>query len=175
VAGLRGNDYKSRRGEVNLFERTQAGAYAWRAYTGDDFNACAILFDRWLDGRFQKHDNDIYQHMLSENRMVHRLVLSHAGRLGLVGRVVEVDGRIAAYTFGYRLSPDTFCVLFEVADLSLKGLAAFVFNRFCRDEALACFTWVNAMDDFAAEDLARTKLSWRPQRLQAVYAVIPRG
>jgi Fe-S-cluster containining protein len=174
IAGLRGNDYKTRRGEVNLFERTHAGSYAWRAYTGDDFNACAILFDRWLDGRFQKHDNDIYQHMLVENRMVHRLVLAHAGRFGLVGRVVEVDGRVAAYTFGYRLNEDTFCVLFEVADLSVKGLAAFVFNRFCRDEALESFTWVNAMDDFAAEDLARTKMSWRPARLQAVYAVTPR-
>jgi Fe-S-cluster containining protein len=174
VAALRGNGHKTRRGEVNLFERTQAGAYVWRAYTGDDFNPCAILFDRWLDGRFQKHDNDIYQQMLAENRMVHRLVLAHAGRLGLVGRVVEVQGRVVAYTFGYRLNADTFCVLFEVADLSVKGLAAFVFNRFCRDEALEGFLWVNAMDDFAAEDLARTKMSWRPEKLQAVYAVILR-
>ena len=171
VAALRGNEHKTRRGEVNAFERAHAGAYVWRAYTGDDFNACAILFDRWLDGRFQKHDNDVYQQMLLENRTVHRLVLAHAGRFGLVGRVVEVSGRIAAYTFGYRLNDDTFCVLFEVADLSVKGLSAFVFNRFCRDEGLKSFTWVNAMDDFEAEHLARTKMSWRPAKLQAVYAV----
>jgi Fe-S-cluster containining protein len=171
IAGLRGNDYKSRRGEVNAFVRAHAGAHSFRPYTGNDFNACAILFDRWLDGRFQKHDNDIYQQMLVENRGVHRLVLAHAGRLGLVGRVVEVDGRIAAYTFGYRLNADTFCVLFEVVDLSVKGLAAFVFHHFCRDEALKSCVWVNAMDDFEAEHLARTKMSWRPESLQAVYAV----
>ena len=171
VAALRGNGHKSRRGEVNAFERVHAGAYTWRPYGGDDFNACAILFDRWLDGRFQKHDNETYRQMLAENRGVHRLVLAHAGRLGLVGRVVEVDGWVAAYTFGYRLNADTFCVLFEVADLSVKGLAAFVFNRFCRDEALSGFTWVNAMDDFAAEHLAQAKRTWRPARLQAVYAV----
>ena len=175
VAALRGNAYKSRRGEVNAFERGQAGAHVWRAYAGNDFNACAILFDRWLDGRFQKHDNAIYQQMLLENRKVHRLVLAHAGRFGLVGRVVEIDGRIAAYTFGYRLNADTFCVLFEVADLSVKGLPAFVFNRFCRDEALGSFTWVNAMDDFEAEHLAQTKMSWHPARLQPVYAVTPKG
>ncbi len=171
VASLRGNDYKSRRGEVNAFERAHAGAQVFRPYTGNDFNACAILFDRWLDGRFQKHDNDIYQHMLFENRMVHRLVLAHAGRLDLIGRVVEVNGQIVAYTFGYPVNTATFCVLFEVADLSVKGLASFVFHRFCQDPALESFTWVNAMDDFEAEHLARTKMSWRPDHLQAVYAV----
>jgi Fe-S-cluster containining protein len=171
VASLRGNNYKSRRGDVNAFEREQAGAYVFRPYTGDDFNACALLFDRWLDGRVQKHDNDIYRYMLQENRAVHRLVLAHAGRLGLVGRVVEMDGRIAAYTFGYRLNADTFCVLFEVTDLFVKGLSAFVFHRFCQDAMLKDFKWINAMDDFEAEHLAQTKMSWRPARLQAVYAV----
>lgn len=171
IASLRGNAYKSRRGEVNVFERGHAGDGVMRAYTADDFNACAELFDRWLDGRLQKHDNDIYRYMLQENRAVHRLVLAHARRLGLVGRVVEVAGRIAAYTFGYRLDADTFCVLFEVTDLSVKGLAAFVFHRFCQDEALKDHAFVNVMDDFEAGALARTKLSWRPVRLQAVYTV----
>ena len=171
VASLEGNDYKSRRGDVNAFGRAHGRTHVFRVYRAEDFNACAILFDRWLDGRFEKHDNEVYRHMLVENRMVHRLVLAHAGRLGLVGRVVEVEGRVVAYTFGYRLNKDTFCVLFEVTDLSIKGLAAFVFHRFCRDEALTGFTWINAMDDFEAQHLAQTKMSWRPTRLQAVYAV----
>jgi hypothetical protein len=89
--------------------------------------------------------------------------------------VVEIEGRIVAYTFGYFLNADTFCVLFEVADLAVKGLAAFVFHRFCRDEALEGCAWINAMDEFEAEDLARTKMLWRPARLQAIYTVTPKG
>ncbi len=173
IAALRGNDYSSRRGEVNAFERRYAGAHAFRPYAESDFNACAILFDRWLDARAKKHDNDTYRHMLFENRGVHRLALSHAVRLGLVGRVAEVDGRVVAYTFGYPLDRDTFCILFEIADLDVKGLPAFVFSRFCADEALGAYRWINVMDDFEAPDLARTKMSWRPARLEEISTVIP--
>ena len=57
VASLRGHDFKSRRGEVNAFERAAEGGCVYRPYRGDDFNACAGLFERWLDGRFQKHNS----------------------------------------------------------------------------------------------------------------------
>jgi Fe-S-cluster containining protein len=174
IVRLGGNDHKSRRHEVNVFLRAYGDRSAFRPYAPADFNACAILFDRWLDGRVKRHDNEAYGWMLAENRAVHRLVLAHAACLGLIGRVVEIDGRIAAYSFGYALTPDTFCVLFEVADLEFKGLAAFIFSRFCADDALRCFKWINAMDDFEAPGLARAKLSWRPVRLQPVYALMPR-
>ncbi len=174
VASLLGQGYKSRRGDVNMFERRYAGKYTFRPYAPADFNACALLFDRWLDGRLRKYDNDIYRHMLRENRSVHRLVLGYAHRLGLIGRVVELNGALAAYTFGYGLGDGTFCVLFEIADLDVKGLPAFVFRSLCADPALERFTRVNAMDDFAADQLGKTKMSWRPAQLQPVYAVIPR-
>ncbi len=174
VALLRGQGYKSRRGDANMFRRRYAGMCNFRPYAPSDFNACALLFDRWLDGRLGKYDNDVYGHMLRENRSVHRLVLAYAPQLGLVGRVVAVNGKLVAYTFGYELGPDTFCVLFEIADLEVKGLAAFVFRALCADPALENFTRINAMDDFAAEQLGRTKMSWRPQRLEPVYAVLPR-
>ena len=174
IALLQGQGFKSRRGEVNAFERLSAGTYTFRPYVARDFNACALLFDRWLDGRLQKHDNEIYRHMLCENRGVHRLVLSYENALGLVGRVVEIRGEIVAYTFGYPLNDDTFCVLFEITDLAVKGLAAFVFKSLCEDHALESFTWVNAMDDFEADELGKTKMLWRPARLEPIYSVTMR-
>ncbi|MBF0330406.1 MAG: DUF2156 domain-containing protein [Candidatus Omnitrophica bacterium] len=173
IAALTGNTYKSRRGEVNAFESRYA--YVFRPYEDADFNACADLFDRWSAGRAGKHQDDMYRHMLAENRMVHRLLLSYAVRLGLTGRVVVVDGKIAAYTFGYALNADVFCVLLEVADVTVKGAPSFIFSRLCDDEALAGYTWVNVMDDFDASDLARTKMSWRPARLESFYAVMRKG
>ncbi len=170
IAALGGQAYKSHRSEVNAFENRHASIF--RPYRDADFNACAALFDRWADGRRQKHGDDIYQYMLMDNRAVHRLLLNYAARLGLVGRVVEVDGRIVSYTFGYALDRDVFCVLLEIADVAVKGLPSFIFSRFCSDEALACYTEVNAMDDFSAEALARTKMSWRPVRLEPFYAVM---
>jgi hypothetical protein len=37
---------------------------------------------------------------------------------------------ICAYTFGYALNEDIFCVLFEVADLSLTGLPVYILPSF---------------------------------------------
>ena len=172
IAALSGQAYKSRRGDVNAFESRYTCTY--RAYEDHDFNACAELFDAWSRERSVKHGDDLYQYMLADNRKVHRLLLSYAGRLGLLGRVVEVDGRVVAYTFGYLQASDVFCVLLEVADVALKGLPSFIFSRLCADEALEGFTWINAMDDFAADDLARTKMSWRPAKLEPFYAVMPK-
>jgi len=87
---------------------------------------------------------------------------------------VEVQGEVVAYTFGYPLNDDTFCVLFEVTDLSFKGLAAFIFSRFCSDDAVKRFEFINAMDDFEAAALTQAKMSWRPVRLEPVYTVVPR-
>ncbi len=172
IAHLRGNAYKSRRGDVNACQRVYAGSVAFRPYTDKDFNACAALFDRWRHAPAkQRHQDDLYQWMLDDNRGVHRLLLAHAAHLGLVGRVAEIHGHIAAYTFGYALGADTFCVLLEIADLSVKGLPAFVFSRFCAEDALAGYRWINAMDGGAGNNLARTKLSWRPHHLEPVYTV----
>lgn len=171
IACLGGNKYKSRRGDVNAFARMQAGRYRLRPYAGQDFNACAALFDRWMTGRVQRHGNDLYRWMLEDNRDVHRLLLAHAAQLGLIGCVLEIDGDVVAYTFGYAMDEETFCVLLEVTDLAVKGLPAFVFSRFCADEAVAPYRWINAMGAEAGDDMARTKMSWRPCRMEPVYTV----
>jgi hypothetical protein len=66
-------------------------------------------------------------------------------------------------------------VLFEVADLAVSGLSAFIFSRLCADAALAEFEFINAMDDFAADGLSRAKRLWRPIRLEPVYTVTAKG
>ncbi|MEI8012772.1 MAG: phosphatidylglycerol lysyltransferase domain-containing protein [Candidatus Omnitrophota bacterium] len=173
VVSLRGKAYKSRRGDVNIFKRAHPQMPGLRPYAREDFNGCAALFDRWMLGRRKQHENDVYGWMLEENRDVHRLLLAHAGALGLMGRVLEIDGDIAAYTFGYALGEDVFCVLLEVVDLSVKGLPAFVFSRFCAEAALEKYRWINGMDAMAGERLARAKMSWRPERMEPVYVVTP--
>src|SRR3989449_9317451 len=93
----------------------------------------------------------------------HRQGIAHAADLGLIGRVVEVEGRIAAYTFGYPLNPSPFCVLFEIADRQGKGLGAYIFREFGRD--LESYELINTMDDSGLKDLRRAKLAYPPRRL----------
>jgi len=77
--------------------------------------------------------------------------------------VVEVEGRIAAYTFGYPLSPSTFCILFEIADRNVKGLGAYILREFCRE--LESYELINTLDDSGLLGLCRAKLAYHPLRL----------
>ena len=76
-----------------------------------------------------------------------------------------------AYTFGYPLNEQTFCVLFEIADLFCSGLGVFIFREFCRDAALTPYKFINVMDDFELNNIQRTKDSYRPVVLFPCYVV----
>ena len=97
------------------------------------------------------------------------MALQFSSELGLLGLVAEVEGRLAAYTLGYPLSDSVFCVLFEIADRDVRGLAQYIFREFCR--SLARFEFINAMDDSGLEGLRRAKQSYHPERIVTSYIV----
>ena len=168
IAGLRGNVYKSRRHDVNLAVRQHP---IFEQYEDRHYQGCIGLYERWAAHRARCRDEDVHRAMLEDNHRVHALVIAHAGALGLIGRVVIIDGEVAAYTFGYPQNDHTFCVLFEVADLARPGLASYIFNRLCADEALGPFEFVNAMDDFGMPGVARAKELFHPVLKVALYTL----
>jgi hypothetical protein len=58
--------------------------------------------------------------------------------------------------------PETFCILYEITDLGIKGLAQFIFRRYCQE--LKDYKFINIMDDSGLENLRRTKLAYKPVR-----------
>ena len=170
IAALEGNAYKSKRSSCNQFVKNHAFEYL--PYDDPMREACGELYQTWAESRRPAYaGNAVSLQMLEENAGVHQLALRHYKELGLTGRVVSVDGKIRAYTFGYPLSADIFCVLFEVADLSFKGLSVFIFREFCRDGALAPYKFINVMDDFELNNIQWTKNSFRPIALLPSYVV----
>ena len=169
IAALSGNSYRSQRTEINGLLRRSSPIF--RPYVSEDARGCHDLFDRWLDKRSASQEDDIYRAMLVENRVVHRRLIDHAGYLGLTGRVVELAGRVVAYTFGYPLNDETFCVALEITDPEIKGLPAYIFRECCADPAVKPFKFINAMDDFGMPGVAKAKRSWRPAFMQKVYSI----
>lgn len=169
IAALRGKKYHAKRHEINLLKRAHHVEY--RPFEAGDRTECLILFEQWLDDRRMKYDDEVYRSLLQENRAVHASVFLHARTLGLTGRVVVVDKKIKAYTFGYPLSGSTFCVFLEVADPSVVGLASFIFREFAADKALQNIEYINAMDDFGMPQVAAAKSHWHPAVLLPVYTV----
>jgi len=83
--------------------------------------------------------------------------------------VVKVADRVTAFTLGFPINPGTFCVLYEITDLSIKGLAQFIFRQFARD--LKGYRYINIMDDSGLGNLKKVKLSYHPVRAVAAYIV----
>lgn len=89
--------------------------------------------------------------------------------LNCIGRIVKVDKEIRAFSFGFKLNAQTFCILYEITDLQVKGLAQFIFREFCRE--MADYKYINIMDDSGLENLKQVKLSYHPIKLVPAYIV----
>jgi len=139
---------------------------AWRPKIGAD-----ELYGQWAENRKSMYQDDIYRHMLEENAQVHKVILTHWRQLGLIGRVVEVGRRIAAYTFGYPMGENIFCVMLEIADITIKGLPVYIFRKFCCDQQVEQFNFINTMDDCCLPNMAEVKLSFNPTIMNPSYTI----
>lgn len=170
LADLIGERYKSPRAACNRFMREQGGAL--EPFDPCDRAACLSLFHEWSEQKAQSGADDWGRSLLEDAAGAHETALCSATELGLIGAVVRVGGRIRAYTFGLWLSPAVFCVLLEVADRRIAGLAPFIFREFCRQARANGAFWINTMDDSGLSGLARSKRSYHPARLLPNYSVM---
>lgn len=169
IAGLKGNAFKSKRASYNHFIKNCRAQFL--PYSENMLSECTKLYDQWAEGRLTRYQDEIYGQMIEENRRVHRLVLEFYKEIGLIGRVVCVDGKVKAYSFGYPLNKNNFCILFEIADLSLSGLAVYIFREFCAEREVELYPFINVMDDFELGNIQKTKMSFRPAFLMPAYGI----
>jgi hypothetical protein len=73
---------------------------------------------------------------------------------------------------GMWLNPVVFCVLLEVADRKIPGLAPFNFRELSSQARANGACWINTMDDSGLPGLARSKHWYHPARLLPNYIVM---
>ncbi len=168
LAALSGDAYKSKRSLCNYFSKNYS--YRYEPYRSRDFSGCFHLFRRWQEKRCAKTTDDYERALLEDAVSVHRRVLLHARALGMEGRVITLGGEIKGYTFGYPLGDQTWCIFLEIADVSVKGLAQFLFREFCREKKE--FVFVNGMDDSGLERLRQVKESYKPFLKKIPYVAV---
>ena len=168
---LRGNKFKSQRAGYNYFIKHYD--YSWHKFSLADRVACLSLFNSWIKERKAQCQDEVYCGMLDDNRKVIKEALVNYKRLNLEGIVIRVNKEIKAFSFGYRLNQNTFCILYEITDLTIKGLAQFIFRQFSQD--LKDYKYINIMDDSGIENLRKTKLAYKPVRLVDAYIVTRDG
>ena len=170
MADLTGEPYKSHRAACNRFVRERGGLL--EPYDPRDRTACLSLFHEWSVQKEAAGLDAWGGALLQDAAGAHETALSSALELGLTGAVVRVDGRIRAYTIGLWLNPIVFCILLEVADRNILGLAPFIFREFCRQARANGACWINTMDDSGLPGLARSKHWYHPARLLPNYIVM---
>lgn len=167
---LSGKKLKSKRGACNHFVKYYP-TYVYRPYEPADLSACLALQESWIQNRKATHEDRIYADMLLDSQTCLRFLLPIVAHLNLVGRVVTLDEKIIAFTFGYPLHEEIFCILYEVTDLRIQGLAPFIFREFCREHQK--YPYINIMDDSGLPNLQKIKLSYRPIEYVRAYIVTP--
>jgi len=164
---LRGHPFKSKRAACNYFLKNYKFEYL--DFSPDYAHACLGLYDQWSKERKKDGKDILYNSMLIDSRKALKVLLENYLKLDLTGRMVLVNKKFKGFTFGFRLNLETFCVLFEITDLSIKGLAQFIFREFCRQ--LKGYVYINIMDDSYLENLKTIKLSYRPLKIIPNYIV----
>ena len=167
LAKLQGNKFKSKRACFNYFIKNYQFEYL--PFSSRYSDECVELYNCWMQGRKTKNQDRIYQDMLEDSRSCLKIALDNYSDLDLVGTLVKINKEVKAFTFGFKLNKDTFCILYEITDLSVKGLAQFIFSRFCQE--LKDYKYINIMDDSGLENLKKVKLSYHPTRLISAYIV----
>jgi Fe-S-cluster containining protein len=162
LSRLVGDRYKSQRALCNRIDRLTGIAVV--PYQECDRRACRTLLHVWRGQKEGEALGSYGRWLLEDAVSSHEVVWSHAAALGLNGTVVKIDGAVRAYTFGYWLTDKTWCVLLEVADRTVPGLAQYLFRETCRLAHSEGAEFVNAMDDAGLPGLRRSKQRYRPTR-----------
>ena len=165
LAGLRGDKFKAKRACFNYF--VKHNTFEYLPFSPKDISGCLELYNCWTRQRRQQNQDHLYQGMMDDSLNCLKLLLKDCGYLGITARIVKIDNEIKAFTFGYKLNKDTFCILYEITDLTVKGVAQFIFRVFC--EELKDYKYINIMDDSGLENLKVVKLSYHPVRLIPGY------
>lgn len=160
---LKGKKYDGKRNRIRKFERTYA--YDYRRLSRDDLPGCRELLVRWLELKAGSDGflGDVWREVIEEE-------LAYSDELGLRGGVFEVSGRVAAFSLGARLTPETAVIPIEIVDPSCDGLSQIVNREFVRRE-WADFRFINREQDNGIPGLRSAKTSYHPHHLVKKYNI----
>lgn len=123
--------------------------------------------ESWLATK-EERDTPV-NHLRHEIESVHEL-LRHHKELGQTGLAIKIDGRIAGFTIGEPMNPNTMLVHLEKADYEIRGLFVALASHFCR-QLPPEIMYVNREQDLGLPGLRHSKESLKPDHMQKKYTL----
>jgi hypothetical protein len=160
---LKGKKYDGKRNRIRKFERSHN--YRYLRLSRDHLDDCRLVFEKWLetkassDGAFL----NAWRHVIQE-------ALMYFKELGFIGGVIEIEGRIVAFSIGEKLTSDTAVIHIEIIDPDYEGLPQLINREFIKNE-WADYPFINREQDMGIPGLRRAKTSYYPHHLVKKYNI----
>ena len=167
LALLPGHAMASKRHDIATFERQYAGRYRVRRIETQEQVNEIRPFQAWWKAEKMAREEDV---QLEREDEAIRTGLAHFFELGLSGILVYIDGKLAGYAYGARLSDDCYDVMIEKGNRDAQD----IYKILNRDLVRLCcggIDWINREEDLGVEGLRKAKLSYKPDRLVRKFSV----
>ncbi|MEQ6340913.1 MAG: phosphatidylglycerol lysyltransferase domain-containing protein [Gammaproteobacteria bacterium] len=159
---LKGNPYKTKRGEINQFRRSYPD-HRLEVLGPQHWEGIRALMDTWLKNRIKYLNGDaiadFFYTVEMERKAIERAI-EHYGRLDLQGLCLFIGDTLEGFTFGERITSTVASVLVEKTNFAILGSAQFLFREFAK--MYRDCVHINVGDDLGLENLRRVKMSYRP-------------
>lgn len=175
---LKGNDYASKRNEINKFRRIHPDHETVLLDPIEHGPGIMQLVNSWISERMKYQPTEQTDKFLdgiySERAAVKRMLRDYE-KLDLIGLVILINGVIAGFTVGEKINERTASVIIEKTDFNILGCAQYIFREFAKLLAAQYqVTSINVGDDMGFENLKKVKMSYRPNSLIPKYTIYKR-
>lgn len=162
LAELAGKKFHSKRNHIEKFEKLYPEFRFKEISPRKDLPAIKQLLDKWIHSQER-----ITTTILEEKAMIEK-ALAYYEELGLFGIILLIGDTPVAFSFGSRITPDTFCVHIEKADMSYEGAYAMI-NRLMAKSLPEKIRNINREEDMGIPGLRKAKLSYHPETITEEY------
>lgn len=154
MAELRGKKYHGKRNHITNFKKNNPD-WSFEILNQDNINECIALHSDWI----KNHEDDEDYSYEFEAVLT---AFENYEKLGFVGGLIRVDGKVIAYTMGERHSDRLFVTHFEKAPAEIQGAYPIINQEFTRN-CLMNYEYVNREEDLGLEGLRKAKQSYNPE------------
>lgn len=154
MASLRGKKYHGKRNHITNFKKNNPD-WRFEILNKDNIGECIDLHTGWI----KNHEDDADYSYEFEAVLT---AFENYERLGFVGGLIRVGGKVIAYTMGERHSDKLFVTHFEKAPADIQGAYPIINQEFTRN-CLMDYEYVNREEDLGIEGLRKAKQSYNPE------------
>ena len=162
---LKGKKLQSKRNFINRFLKNNSN-YQYKKLTPDLVQQCIDLEYLWYSKNITAEEIET----LSAERTALTLAITNLEALEILGGVLFVNDKIAAFTYGCPINYETFDVCIEKADTNIEGAYTMINNEFAK-HIPEQYKYINREEDLDILGLRKAKLSYHPEMILEKYNV----